>query len=323
MQKEIIFFSFLLLGCNYKIEPEGLMNDVIIVSSEEDSVLLKPYIEDLFDKPIFTPQKENIFNIKWIKPWEINKYKKFHNVILLSLEFPKDSTGDVLLDRYLKAANTTENIFIRENVYSNNQIFLSINAFDIIGFDKIIKDKKNWILENFDQNFEKKIITHIYSKGLNLELMSYLIDKYSISIDVQKDYIIIRESENENFIWMGRGYPYRWITIDKINKNNTYSFWEEYKKLKEINMPEIDISIYYRVEDKKKLNNKKINIYRGVYDHLESETGGPFVVYEIQNNQNDEVYFLSGFVNYPGHKKINLIKGIEVLFNSVQIISKQ
>ena len=87
-------------------------------------------------------------------------------------------------------------------------------------------------------------------------------------------------------------------------------------------MPEINISNYYRFKEYKNLKNKKINVYRGVYDHLESQTGGPFVVYEIENDQNDEVYFLSGFVNYPGHKKVNLIKGIEVLFNSVQIISK-
>lgn len=322
MQKEIIFFVLLILGCNYKVAPEGLKNDVIVVSSEEDYILIKPYVEDLFDQPIFTPQKESIYNIKWIKPWEINQYKKFHNVILLSLEFPEDSTGDILLDKYLKASNTAENIFIRENIYSNNQIFLSINAFDIIGFDKIIKNKKNWIIDNINKKYDEKIIAHIYSKGLNLELMTYFENNYNISIDVQKDYMLIKESEDNNFIWIGRGYPYRWITIDKIKKGKVYSFWKDFQNAKEMHMPEINISNHYRVEELKEFENKKINIYRGVYDHVESGTGGPFVVYEIPNDQNDEVYFLSGFVNYPGHKKINLIKGIEVLFNSAQIISK-
>ena len=99
MQKKIIFFILLIFGCNYKPKPEGLMNEIIVVASDEDKKLLIPHIEELFYNPIYTPQKENLFNLKWIKPWELNDFKKYHNVVLLSLKFPSDSTGDRLFSK--------------------------------------------------------------------------------------------------------------------------------------------------------------------------------------------------------------------------------
>ena len=52
---------------------------------------------------------------------------------------------------------------------------------------------------------------------------------------------------------------------------------------------------------------------RGIYEHSESETGGPFFVYIFETEQANEVILISGFVNYPGHKKILLLKQLEIM----------
>ena len=320
MQKIIILLSILFVGCNYKLSPEGNINDIIVVCSNEDQLQAQPFIDELFYDPIHTPQEESIFNIKWIKPWEINKYKKYHNLLLVSLRFPVDSTGDYLMDKYLDASNTKEEIFIRENVYSNNQLIISMQAYDIIDLERIISQSSYWIKNNVNEKYNEKIINHIYSKGLNMNLMSYINQVYDLKFDIQKDFIILNEDENNQFIWLGRGYPYRWISIFKIKYNKTYSFWNSLEEKVDEFMPSISISEYYRKKDETYIkDNNKINVYRGIYDHQESETGGPFFVYEIKKTKNDEIIFLTGFVNYPGHKKINLLKGIEVLFNTVEI----
>ena len=307
-----------LSACNYKPVSEGYLNDIIVVASPEDEILIKPYIEDIFHDPIYTPQEENLFKLKWIEPWEIEEYKNYHNLILLSLNFPVDSTGDMLFERYKEAANTDEKIFFRENIYSNDQLFLSIEAFDLIDFKKNIDKHKNWIKNTYSQHYHSKNIKYVYSKGMNDELITYLSNHYKIKMDVQKDYMLIKESKNKDFIWFGRGYPYRWITILKIDDPFT---WEEYINKINIHMPDISISENYRKYDIKHINNKIINVYRGIYSHDESETGGPFFIYEINNLKNQDKFLLSGYVNYPGHEKINLIKGIETLFNSFEIIN--
>ena len=52
---------------------------------------------------------------------------------------------------------------------------------------------------------------------------------------------------------------------------------------------------------------------RGIYEHPESETGGPFFVYIFDTEQTNEVILISGFVNYPGHEKLLLLRQLEIL----------
>ena len=52
---------------------------------------------------------------------------------------------------------------------------------------------------------------------------------------------------------------------------------------------------------------------RGIYEHKESDSGGPFFVYIFDNESENEVILVSGFVNYPGHEKLLLLKQLEVI----------
>ena len=52
---------------------------------------------------------------------------------------------------------------------------------------------------------------------------------------------------------------------------------------------------------------------RGIFEHNESNTGGPFFVYIFDIALSDEVILISGFVNHPGHEKLMLIKQLEIM----------
>ena len=78
-------------------------------------------------------------------------------------------------------------------------------------------------------------------------------------------------------------------------------------------MPKITISNYYQENEKAYYGNNKIPIMRGIYEHPESETGGPFFVYIFDTEQTNEVILISGFVNNPGHEKLLLLKQLEII----------
>ena len=59
--------------------------------------------------------------------------------------------------------------------------------------------------------------------------------------------------------------------------------------------------------------NNQILIMRGIYEHTESDSGGPFFVYIFDTEQTNEVILISGFVNYPGHEKLLLLRQLEIL----------
>ena len=63
-------------------------------------------------------------------------------------------------------------------------------------------------------------------------------------------------------------------------------------------------------------------VFRGVYIHEESDTGGPFVIYIIDGNNEKEVNLLSGFVNNPGHEKLPLLRQLEVIIKHTKFEGK-
>jgi hypothetical protein len=73
-----------------------------------------------------------------------------------------------------------------------------------------------------------------------------------------------------------------------------------------------------RFEERILINNKKIKIMRGVYEHLESDTGGPFVIYLFDGQVKNEVILVGGFVNNPGREKASLLRQLEITIQKMK-----
>jgi len=58
---------------------------------------------------------------------------------------------------------------------------------------------------------------------------------------------------------------------------------------------------------------------RGIYEHAGSNSGGPFFVYIFDTDQDNEVILISGFVNYPGHEKLLLLKQLEIIAKTINM----
>ena len=59
-----------------------------------------------------------------------------------------------------------------------------------------------------------------------------------------------------------------------------------------------------RFEEKLVINENNFLIARGLYDHSESSTGGPFVIYIFEGIIENELILVSGFINNPGFEKM-------------------
>lgn len=320
MQKNIILIiSLLLFGCSTLPRTQGEENQVIIFASPEDKLQIKPFIDKVFEKIIRTPQREPEINIKWQKPWEIEIYKYRPTLIMISLDHPSDSTGDLLMERFKLKQNQNKNIFIAKNVFAQNQQVVSIHAQDAIQFQKIVSENGDWLRDEVNYGINENVWAHIQAKGKNTELQDRLMHRFRISAFIQQDYKLI--SKTEKFIWLGRGYPYRWLTFLSSTKSDYATVegaWENislnYKSL----MPDINLIDLLRSEELISLNGEKIKIMRGVYEHLESDTGGPFVIYLFDGHVENEVILVGGFVNNPGHEKASLLRQLELTIKKMK-----
>ena len=238
-------------------------------------------------------------------------------MFFISLSFPEDSTIDIINKKFTDQYNSQ--ISLLENLYSKNQAVLIFNSLDSTDFVDKLNNYQDWFLEQIDKNISENINKRITYKGENEELKNIIQKYYALDMFVQKDYHEIRKDSLYNFLWIGRGYPYRWITVMKFDLdeiNDSSSHWQAYSKLLAEYMPSVDVSEYYQ----KNIYDDNGDVFKlqGLYEEDFSDSGGPFFA-NIIKLDNDIGIYISGFVNNPGKSKYLLLKELEVIIDNIKI----
>ena len=171
MQKRyLIFLLFPLVSCSFLPESRGQVNEIIVIVSQEDKILIDPLLSDLFSNIIHTPQAEQVFVLNHRNPGEFENYKEYGNIIIISIDYPEDSTADILAQRILAKHNQDIELLTLGDLYAKNQLFCIIKAQDAVAFQKILENNREWILEQYHALIEEKIRNEIFKRGKNSEL---------------------------------------------------------------------------------------------------------------------------------------------------------
>ena len=320
MQKIIILFFIVLFSCSNLPQVHGKENEITILISPEDKDYALPILESFFSEVINTPQAEKKFPINYVNPWEIETVQYRPNLLIISLTNPIDSTGDYLYRRFNKSIQTENPIWLLENVYAEEQNIILLKSIDTIHLENILNENHDWIFSNIINKIDLNILRYIKTKGENTELISKIKSKFDLDIIVQKDYKLLSESPDSSFLWIGRGYPYRWLTLHIVDRHlfeNPGRSFVSIDSLFAHYLPDITVSQHYKSFYVELIKQKVIPILRGLYDHEESQTGGPWVMYVIGTNDPSKVILATGFVNNPGHEKVLQLLQLEVLFRNI------
>ena len=82
----------------------------------------------------------------------------------------------------------------------------------------------------------------------------------------------------------------------------------------------IDVYDGYMRESRLIYDDSFLDVYRGLYDHRDSQTGGPFALYLLDNNNNDEVILVASMINNPGNSKMSHLLQMDALIKNVKIL---
>ena len=80
------------------------------------------------------------------------------------------------------------------------------------------------------RKISKNILEKEIKKNKNFELIQLTEEMFNLDIPITMDYIKIKKVIN--FLWIGRAYPYRWITIHSIELPNNLTpdaYWEKFQ----------------------------------------------------------------------------------------------
>ena len=298
MSKEIIILIIALIivpSCTAKESSIGDIDTLTIISSNEDRAASEHIVEYYFNqRAIMTPQEEHVYSIDWVSFESIKQSKLSKNVLLLSIDHPADSTVDILTNKICLSNNISEDLSSLTDLFAKDQKVIIIKSVDTIDLENKLSDYFLWITEEYNDNIYSNYYDYIISKGNNAELESLIANKFNMSMFVQADYNLIKQYDD--FIWIGRGYPYRWIMLYKMKKtlfdavDNHYDLFDSVLQSNEAN---IDLYSAYRKKTTLRRSNLDIDVHRGLYDHKQSQTGGPFALYLLDNINSDEVILVA------------------------------
>ncbi|MFC1547081.1 DUF4837 family protein [Candidatus Neomarinimicrobiota bacterium] len=316
-----------LMQCGYKPPVLGQENIVVIVASEEDQPLLEPLFSDIFSRTLATPAPESYFRVKWVTPIEFEDYKHYKSLIVTSLSNPPDSSGDLLIRRILGSERVTEAmeggnpIFVASDYLAKGQMFMALSALDAIQAQNEIERLRVWIFDQFEQQLRLRLNDFIYRVRGNKKLTKELEQKYDWRMEVPHDYITVKEKPDRHFVWLGRGFPYRWLSIHWMDQAESITItpewaWERMEYIADSLFASVYIDTLFRSSELGDENGHNLYILRGVWAHRKETAGGPFFTYVFRDPEQNRIYFLTGIVFNPGGSKNLIIRQQEVVIRT-------
>ncbi len=335
----LLLANLVIAGCDYRPAVIGQEDVLVILASDEDRLLLEPLIAEVFGRELATPAPEPYFKLLWASPVQFETYKNYKSLIIASLANPVDSTGDILIRKILGAERVNEArqggnpFFVATDYLAEGQMFMGLTALDAIQAHKALSERKQWIFNQFEQQLLVRQSKIVYRYGVRKKLMEEMEEKYGWGLRIQNDYLMIREKAGRNFVWLGRGYPYRWLSVHWVERGDTVRIspewsWQQMAYIaEELFTDSAGTSILYvdslfRTTEVGEENGHDILILRGVWGHKQQVAGGPFFTYVFRDVQQNRIYFITGLVFNPGGLKSLLIRRQEVIARTVHTFRK-
>ena len=90
-------------------------------------------------------------------------------------------------------------------------------------------------------------------------------DEFSVFLPIDENFQLIKKTDS--FMWVGRGYPYRWITVHTVKADEMNNLLDQYKELITSTMSNVSIADKFL----QLVYKDDLIILRGLYEHNESD----------------------------------------------------
>ncbi|MDR3665396.1 MAG: DUF4837 family protein [Ignavibacteriaceae bacterium] len=331
-----VIFLLSLESCehSYKLA-QGAEDEIIVVADTSDFEKLKIPLQEIFEKVIYTPQPEKLFNLKRISPNEIESYQNYKNVILLA---PLNSSSNTskfikaLLDtsKFLNKNSGNDLMIPRYNLWAQNQLVMILTAPDLPQLELELVKNKEILVNSFHKLSDKRLNACMYdSKYESKNTEGMLLKSYGWIIFVASDFTIADNEPDENFFCLknssGKDMG-KWIFVHWIdNASPAYLNEDSVRSIRNRLTNEYyktpGVSSFIRIGKDNCLNNevtfdgKYSLLTQGLWEN-DKEMQGPFINYTFFDEKTKRIYMVDGSINAPEYYKRNLIQQMDVMLKS-------
>ena len=279
---------------------------------------------------MYTPEPEPYFELEYKDPSSFNDLKNSHNIVIASLFTPPDSTGDPLVRLFLPSDQLEMAIRGENQIFATNDYFARGQVIGILAgnteedLSRSVRERGRWLYDRFDSAFIQRQRKYVFRELEQKKLSRRFEKEYGWSMRIQHDYVIIREKPEKNFVWLGRSFPYRWLTVNWIENPaaktlDAQTVSELVRSYPDLFFEDIAFSDEYGNVEKTMLKEWTAWRVEGLWEHKKEVIGGPFVAYLFYDGATDRLFHVNFIVHYPGRKKIVLLRQMETMVHTFSV----
>ncbi len=322
----IIFWE----GCDLvKPRAQGADNELVVVASFENRNAIQKVLTTIFNDTLYTPQPEPYYRTVWTDPENFNDVKNHVNVIVAAFGDDKRNMGVKLVKNLLSSAqykstmDGENQLIFAKDVFARNQNYLIMNSLTIDKLLERAEDQGPWLKKKYDDLFFKRQSVHLFGKSSRQKkLEKELEEKYAWTMKIPWGFTVIANSAEQQFFWMGRDIPYRWLAVqweDGLSYTDSASVDDHVKRL----IPEyFEIVRYvdylFKIEPVE-FNNWGAWKITGLWESIEEAQGGPFISYLFYDEATDRTFFIHLMIFHPGKDKYLLLRQVDIVAHSFRL----
>lgn len=342
MKKISLFLSalavfFLTTGCDSSRKPAiGAEDEIFIIADSLEFEDLRFALESALQIEIYTPQPENLFNLRRVSPNQINNFRNRKNIVIAAPLNSGSFTSkyiESIIDSGVRKKFLNEQDFIlrRKDLWAKNQLVTVLSAPSMQELEfKILKNKDN-ILYAYQKISDKRLYESLYNRAYERkDIEGKLLRDYEWVIYVQADFQLALNKPEDNFIWLRRSPGSdmeRWIFVHWIeNASPEYLDIDSVKAIRNRmtekyyltsdNSAHVVIAEDYFTWNEVNFKERYAIFTQGLWDLNTKGMGGPFVNYTFYDEVGKRFYMLDGSVYAPKYYKRNLIQQMDVMLQS-------
>ena len=223
-----------------------------------------------------------------------------------------------------------ENFFFqKKDQWIKDQLIITMVAPTLNDLIQKITDNGEYIYDFFYSFQQETVQNYIYRKLENLELPKELLEKYQWTVRVPQGYYFDTEDQENNFVFLRRRMPERWIFIkwfENVDPNIITPEW----------FYDLRDSIGVRYNEGVKINREYTQSseieflgrwclkIEGLWEHDEKVAGGPFFAFAFYDEGTRRVYVIDCATFAPFRLKIPYLDQMNIIaYTFKTLVEKQ
>lgn len=326
-----LIFILLLIGCNGEIPKRdtlGPHDQILVLTDSSDFVKTKNALTKALEVEVFLPKAEKLFTVKFMPLEDYDRYKRWQNILILAILDQKGKADgfvkSVLSEEAMnKVAKGEVFLGIQKNIWAKNQGLVYLVGKDAKSISDFLDLNGKRLLDTFLEVQRQQLLYVMFKVGEQKKISEELLAKFDWKVRVQFDYVVANADEENDFVWLRRFYPDRFLSVKSFKgtgtENYSSGFWINLRN-------EIGVK-YHQNSEVDTLRTTAANVdflgYKalklsGLWVIREDFVGGPFRSYCFFDEKAQKYFLIDLAVFAPGEDKKNYLTQLEIIASTFE-----